>query len=307
MRVSRVRYPVSGLFLMLAACASPRPSTVDPTIAQFSSSARSAYERGALPQAVRFYELALARARTMDDSEDIGRAAHNLAACYLLLDRPADALARAGEAELELARGGMPVTEVLLLKAKAQIALGRTNEAQAALDAALAMKISPTVRADALLLKGAMACESGDLNGAGALLIQAQEAARQSGSPSVIAGTHRLSGRMAEMGALWNSAAADYDAETLLRRQAGQHREMAEALGRAGMTYEKAGQPALAAERFYRAGRGLYAQGDAVGALKLIEQGLKNSADAPEMKARLTALFEEIRRAVAGATAETKR
>jgi tetratricopeptide (TPR) repeat protein len=288
---------------LLTACASPKPSTVDPVIAQFASSASAAYERGALAQSAVFYEQALARARVLDDGVEIGRAAYNLAACRLALGSAKDTLSLLPEAQLELQRAGMTTEDVLVLQAKAQLALGRKDDARKTIDGILAAKSSPSARAGALVLSGGMSCDAGDRIGAEAELLKAREAARNVDDDSIKASLLQLSGSIAGMSHRWNDAARDHDAEAALLQRVGRYREMAEALSRAGVAYQKASLGQAATDRFYRSARSLFAQGDAVAALKTLDRGFAANKDAGDetLQAQLASLLDEIKRGLPAA------
>jgi hypothetical protein len=76
---------------------------------------------------------------------------------------------------------------------------------------------------------------------------------------------------------------------------------MAQALARAGVAWQTDGRSAEAADRLFRAGRSLAAQGDTVGALRQIEPALvaAKAAGQNDLTARIIALFEELKQQVA--------
>ncbi len=299
-QVSGFKFQVSGFLLLLCSCASPKPSSTDPVIAQFASSAHAAYERDAFQPSARFYEQALTRARILDDSAEIGRNAYNLAACYLLLDRPAEAHHLLQEARGEIVRSGGNTDAVDVLDAKAARAEGRKDDAVRQLNDVSKSTKDEAVRLEASLLLGEIAADAEDRVGAEEHLKAADKIAKSVDNTALSASRYNLSGRVATLYVKDKAAAGDFDQAAGLFQKADRFRDMANALGHAGEAYAAAGDPRAAADRFYRGARSLYAQGDAVAALKLIERGVTaaESTDDVSLQARLAYLFNEIKGAV---------
>ncbi len=296
-----LRVCVVNLFLasvlFIAGCSSAPPkSTVDGETVQYAASARAAYERGAYPQAVRFYELALNRARANDDGPEIARNGYNLAACQLALGLTTEARVTLQEALAEFGRARMDSQPALLLDAKAAQAAGQVQESRRVLDLAYGACKTDAQRVQVWLVRGELCADAGDGAGAGAALGEAEKIE----GDALVAARLSLAGRV---GMLENKAAAaaqNFDAAAAAWQRDGQTRDMAGALGRAGEAYLLAGDARAAADRLYRAARSLYAQGDAVGALQRVQRGLEANAQAEdaELQGLLTGLFESIKQDV---------
>ena len=96
-------------------------------------------------------------------------------------------------------------------------------------------------------------------------------------------------------------AARSFEAEAELLRMAHRYRDMGYGLVRVAEAYLAAGQPALAADRFFLAARSLDGRGDTEAAKALLASSLSAAEKAGDEKARARAqmLLEEItRRAV---------
>ncbi len=280
------------LLALLAGCASPTPSATDPLIAQMTSSARVAYDRGVYPQASRFYEQALRRARALDDAAEIARNAYNLAACKLILGQPSAARPLLAEALVEFERRRMDLQPVLLLDAKAALALGDTNECSQILDRAFARAKSDEPRAQIWALRGDIAVTAGD-RAAAAAALQELEKLR---APRALAATHQLAGRVALMNETYGEAARRFSQASDEWKRDGQWREMATALAAAASAFEQSGDHRAAADAAYRAARSFAGQGDTVSALKAVDQGLaaNSQANNAELQNALTALFNQL-------------
>ena len=91
-------------------------------------------------------------------------------------------------------------------------------------------------------------------------------------------------------------AAKEFDNETRLLRQAKRYPEMARALQNAAEAYLRAGDYSLAADRFFRAARITFAQGQNSAAMKLGNLALSaaDKAEDQSVKIRVRALLDEI-------------
>lgn len=299
----------TGLHLLglvaLVGCSTPKPEPADPVTSQLASSGRAAYARGSYPQAVRFYQQALARARARNDGMEVARCAYNLAASELADGHPAAARVALREARLELARTGLSTEPCWLLEAKAARAEGLGDEAQRALDAAIAEAQSGPERSEAWVLRGQWAAEAGDATAAGQALERSRQVLGKQAAGALEAAQDDLSGRITLLKGEPGKAAEAFDAAADAWQARDQLREMAGALGRGGEARLAAGDGHGAADRFYRAARSLYGQGDAVGALTWIQKALAvPQGRDPDQDALLQALFESIRGEVEQAKAQ---
>lgn len=305
------KYMVHGSWLMgvvlavviLSGCSTTKPvRVVDPEVATFADLAREAYDKSNFGQAVKLYGRALARARAADDALEIGNNAYNMAACLIALERYADARIPLREAAREFERIGVEISAAELLDAKAARLDGKPDEAQQIADRVLA-ELKPgenaAYRAQALLVRAQVACDRRDAAAARAEVELAKREMKKLRNPYLEAAIHGVLGRVALIEEAPAVAAAEFDLEAGLCRGAGKYRDMAMALGRAGQAFGEADQASVSADRYHRAARSLFAQGDELAALKMVESALKAAEKAGDQDAilRTVALFDEIRAA----------
>ena len=297
---------ILALLLMIggAGCSTPKPAVqVDPALAQLSSSARAAYNRGALTQAVAFYERAFLRARVVDDSRELALTGYNLAACYLILNRPVDARRVLKDAIPEFTRSGQDVIPARLLDAQAARALGRVDKAGDILDEVIKDSPDEGHRMQAWILKGEMACDAGS----GGEAIVALNAAKKLSTSDQVPGAGRdmLEARVEQIKGSPTKAAVAYDRAARTYQKAGRYREMATALTKAGLAHLDAAATEPACDRLYRASRSYFAQGDAVASLKVLEAALAAAerSDDPSWKDRISILLDQVRASVEKAKA----
>ena len=91
-------------------------------------------------------------------------------------------------------------------------------------------------------------------------------------------------------------AAGEFDQEALLLQQAEQYARMVTALQRAAESYRQAGKFRLAADRYFRAARSAFAQGQNSAARQLGNLSLSAANEAADQKAaaRAQSLLNEI-------------
>lgn len=301
MRAIRTLLPVL-LAALVAGCATSQPSRrTDPELARVASAARVTFDQGSPAKAARLYARSLRMARATDDAHEIGNNAYNLAACMAELAQYDDAMAMLGEARGEFARAGRSAEDLLMLEAKIERRRGRLDEAVAlAARAVDAAKGAAAVRVQAAVLRADVACDRGDPAGAQKELEGVAKNLGALGDPVLAAQAAGVAGRALAAQNEPGRTGAEYDREANLYRKAGKYRDMALALGRAGEAYSVAQQPAVAGDRFYRGARSLYAQGNQVEALKMIQTALESAEKSGDTGAvaRMAGLFEEIRRSV---------
>lgn len=294
---------VLAMFLVCA-CAKTKQaelaSGADPQIASDVKAARAAYESGGFLRAARYYELALARARALDHSEEIARNAYNAAACELKAGRPAEAASLLVEAEREFRASGMNPEPVLVLRSTAAAALGRHDEASVLASNALAAAKTDAERFDVLMLQFDLAYQRGDTGSAIELARLAGRSAHNTGSKGMRAGSAGAEGRVALLKKEPKAAAGRFDRSAELWREAGNIREMAAMLRAAGEAWMAAGQPAEAGERQYRAARSFFGQNERQAALACVEAAFKAADAAGDMllRSQITSLFEQIKKSV---------
>ena len=297
--------------VLLSGCSStPAPRPVDPEISRTARSARGAFDSGLVEAASRLYARALRRARQQDDATEIGTNAYNLALCEVILGDYNKARGALAEAKAEFARRGDIPPEVFLLEAKTAYRQGRGAEAEALVQQTL--KRFPSLSPDELIqftvLQGRLAVDRGDKIEARRRLEEIRELMEDTSDPALRAEGAGLAGIILLAEDKPGGAAAEFDRQAELLRQAGNYREMAIALGKAGDSYGRSGETCRAGERFFRSARSLFAQGDALTSLKMIESSLAALKECPEddLHPRIADLFEEIRQAVSAAEGSNK-
>lgn len=291
----------------LAGCASPpkMAPAPDAELAQAISSAQKAFSLASYDRAARFYELALQRARAIDDSAEIGKQAYNLAASLLLSNRAADALPYLTEAEAVFARARTDLGPVVLLRARVLRALGEADAAQLDVQKAVEFPTSREVQCQAWLLYGQLSCDATNVAEATKGLSRARSFLTD--DPALRAGVAGLAGRISLLNGDAGNAGLEFDKEAEFMRRAARYRDMATSLQRAGEAYAQAGDVAAAGLRFYRAARSWQGLGETVNALKAMERALAiiGSEDEPAWGPEMSALFSEIKATpVAGAPSE---
>jgi tetratricopeptide (TPR) repeat protein len=293
---------LATLTSLLTGCSSASPARqTSPEIATAASSARIAFQDGQIERASQLYARALAKARSMDDAYEIANNAYNQAACLVTLGQYEQAQALLQEAERESRRADVSRTDILLMQAQVAQALGKTEEAQSILKEVLSDSSKPEYRNQATVLETRMACDAGDLAAAEAKWKELQAVAQRKDTDVLLkAEIQALAGRIAVMKDQPVEAAKAADQQIDFLKQGGKYREMAQVLGRAAELYGQAEQWQPSWDRAYRSARSLFAQGDAVGALRQVEQAVKAAEKTgdPESQAATASLFAEVRKAV---------
>jgi tetratricopeptide (TPR) repeat protein len=293
--------------LLFTGCSTPPPppSPEQEELSRVTTTARMAYEQGSASQAARLYVRALAMARVQDDPVEIGNNAYNLAACLIAIEKYDDARSLLREAKREFERAKRPVTMILLLDAKAARLQGNAEEALALADQVLA-SLKPDDRGtyplQVALLRTQIACDRGDVAVSKAEFAKAGKALSDTRDPVLKADASGIAGRIALLENDPARAAREYDQQADYYKSAGRYRDMALSLGSAGQAYLDANTLVPSADRFYRSARSLYAQGDELAALKMVEAALAAGEKAGDQDSlmRTKALFDEIKKQVEG-------
>lgn len=308
-QVSSFRFQVSGFLaamvaLLLAGCSSTKPATREQIeLSRITTTAHAAYEQGSVSQAARLYVRALKMARVQDDPIELGNNAYNLAACLIALDKYDDARNLLQEAKRELERAKRPTLSILLLDAKAARLQGKPDEALALAEQVLVFPKQGgggTIPLQVSLLKTQIACDHGDVAAAKLELAKAQKMLKSKDDPILKADAAGAAGRIALLEGDPARAAQEYDRQVEYYKRAKKYREMALSLGSAGRAYLDANILTPAMDRLYRSARSLFAQGDELSALKMIEAALvsgEKSGDQNSLQ-RTRMLFDEIKKQV---------
>jgi len=289
-------------YLMLIGCARPAPDTavkIDSELSRSMTAGRLAFDQGLIDQAARFYQQALRRARAMDNASQIGDAAYNLAACWIHLNQFEKAKDLLDEAKTEIASIHGNIADIQLVEAKVAWLQGNPGEALMLADQVLSSPGSyPTdnLRLQVYLLRGQIACDKDDAVLALQELQKAKSVARLVSDHPLQADISALAGCIHLIKNEPVMAAKEFDSETRLLRQAKRYREMAHALQNAAEAYLSAGNYSLAADRFFRAARSTFAQGQNPAAMKLGHLALSTAdkAEDQSVKIRARALLDEI-------------
>jgi hypothetical protein len=179
---------------------------------------------------------------------------------------------------------------------------GRTGEVMSLADEIMAQAPPPSAgeRLQVHYFKGRMACDAGDAVRATAELAMARR--ELSGAPDSIsqARVAELSGRVERLANRHDRAAAEFDREASLLREGRLYNDMTYAVARAASAYRDAGRHQAAAERFYRAGRSAFGQGDPVTAAKFIKEAIDEAESAGDAQSadRYRLLLNEVQRGI---------
>jgi hypothetical protein len=281
------------LSMIIAGCESPAPVAVDRRdlrIVQATNAAQTAFDQGDLGSAANLYQRALDRARALDASNSIVDAAIALAICKTESGDDSSAAPLLLEAGYESDRaGGYRHDEVTLLRARLAYRQKQLDQARTLATALVAdPKASMTVRAQAHVLLGELACDDANAVAADKELAAATIPASANPPPMLAADSNRLQGRVELLHGQAAKAGQAFDREAETCGQMGIERRVTAALGRAGDAYAAAGQRNDAADRYYRAARSAAGHGD----LALARNWLK-LADADATDPRLRELIAQ--------------
>ena len=174
-------------------------------------------------------------------------------------------------------------------------------EALTFLDEIAASNPAQSIRLQAIILRGQIVGDAGDLDAANSELRAAEGLVASSRlvlSASVGADLAKLAGTVSRLEGKADVAARMFDDEAELLRNAHRYRDMAYALARAAEAYLASGELALAADRFFLAARSLEGHGDTQAARSLLASSVSAAKGAADEDARVRAetLLEEISR-----------
>ena len=245
-----------------AGCGTPRVSSFDSRIKDWSETARVAYGEGNVARAAELYGMALERARLTDSRQEVGKTAYNLALCKAALGRDAEARLLLSQATAVLPPGSPEAGRARLAEAELDHAGGNEERAAATARDVLAGGADSDTRAQAYVLLAEAAWRANDTAScavewrkAAAELSKDSEPLVWARTDAVAAGLDRAEGRYVEAG-----GALERQAKWL--GTAGQYREMAAALAEAAAAYQKGSDLKAAAGCALRAAQSLAANGD---------------------------------------------
>lgn len=294
---ARRSFPVLGICL-LAACTSVPKVTVDAAIASNVKSARTAYEAGAFGRAAKHYELALARARALDDSAEIGRNAYNAAACHLRAGDAKTAAALLVEADREFTRNGSSRSPVLILRAQAAMEIGQLAEAESFVKTAEETSSNERERSEAMAAKLDVLIAQGKISDAVKIVETLEREAK--GRKEFQAKLESGKGRLHRAKQEHRQAAEAFEKSAKLWSEHANTRELAIHLAAAGEARMKAGDAMRATDDYYRAARSYLGQRNYEASLKCLQDAMKcaEATNDPELRGQIGALFELIKNTV---------
>jgi len=250
-----------GAPLVFIGCAGPKrvpPIEADRAFTEATIAARAAFQQNRLDQAAALYEIALRRARALDESSMIGEAAYNLAACRLRLQQHERARPLLTEAGHALARSGPALADVLILQARAAHLAGDDSEARAFIQQLRgdpSAQPTPAQLCQVAIIEGQTACKNQDWVLATDLLRQAREVLGPGAGSLLKAQLAGLAATIALGTRDFRTAAASLDQRAALLREAKQYWALGAALAQAGEAYRELEEYGLAADHLYRAAR----------------------------------------------------
>jgi tetratricopeptide (TPR) repeat protein len=273
----------------------------DAFITQASSAAKLAYEQGNFGQSKKLFRLALMRAQAINDAALAADAAYNLAMCEIGLGDYDSAAQLLRQAYYDAIRASSNTADIQLVRAKVAFLRTKPLEALTFLDEIAASNPTQSIQLQAIIVRGQIFGDAGDRNAANSELRAAESLVASSRvviSASVGADLAKLAGTVSRLEGKTDIAARFFDDEAELLRNAHRYRDMAYALARAAEAYLASGGLALAADRFFLAGRSLEGHGDTQAAKSLLASSVSAAKAAADQDARVRAetLLEEITR-----------
>ena len=296
--------------LMLAAgCASPQAQFTDADWVSHVTTGKGSAGRGDYRRGADAFGRAQERARALDDAEALAVAAVNRAVCLLQTGRAAEALAGVEEALADERISPERRMELNVAGARAELALGRPEEARARTAAVLQAHPPGVLRAQAVLALGGAELAGLDAPAAERALASLPAAVWDTAPAGLQAERAEMEARIAAMLESPRGAWDWQDRAAALWREAGRLPDMARALAEAGRQARAAGASAAAGDRFWRAARSLWAQGLRDEAVGVLEEGVACAAEARDeaagrRMAQLLVTFQEQTRPMDGKTEE---
>ncbi len=294
------------LFLVIIAmtgCRGPSvthdPKIPDEVYDRLTVSARAAFQRGDIERADELYLQALNRARVMDRPSEIGASAYHLAICRIAAGEVAsgiELLQKADNALKDFVDDRIPV---LIASAEAYRMINNRSAATNYLDEALNMlgrRRARPLRVQIHTLQAMIAIEEGRVQDAERALARAGDNMESDMPLRMHARIAEIEGLLYMRGGDYLSAAAAFDREANLYRDAAIFKDMVRARTRSAQASSRAGEYMAAAENYFRAARSQFANGYTDAAQRLLEQAqvnLENVAD-NDQKAHLALRIKQL-------------
>ena len=281
--------------LLAAGCATPKAAQfTDADWVSHSTTGRGAYERGDYHRAAEAYGRAEQRARALDDADALAVAAVNRATALVAAGQAADATAGIAEALADARIAKERHAELLVAAARAELALGKSDDAIARVDEALKLEPPPALKAQALLAKSGAELARENPAAATKALTDGMSAKEWKGLPiSLQAEQAALRAQIAVAEKNPAEAMVLQDEAATLWKKTNRLPDMARALAEAGRQAQAADDLAGACDRFYRAARSLWAQGFRPDAIRVLEEGVQaaEQLDDEAIAKKIAALF----------------
>ena len=207
------------------------------------------------------YARVLARAYARDDATAIGDIGYEYALALLRNNNPREAVTQARKTREELKRRNLPpFAELFLVEAVANYALTENDQARAMAELAIrrAAPKDQATKGRANFIRGMVAADALNVTALDQVLV----AMGRPTDDALKADLAELKGRKNMLQGKAKAAIAEFENAAELRQNFREYTGMARALAAAGDAAKSAGDNAVAADRFYRAGRSAAVQKD---------------------------------------------
>ena len=220
----------------------------------------------------------LKSAREADDSGAIALNAYNLAVCMMEQGKTDDILPLIHEARAELAASKKSSLCTYVLESQALKKAGKVKEGLEVAQTAEGMidrSTDPAIAVQSKVITADLKILNGDIQATRAEMKKIEALTKKVESPVVQSMTEGLAARLYLAEDNPEAAAGRFDREAGLLKGAGLFEPMAQSFESSGKSYEQAKNYTAAADRYFRAGRSLYASGRQTGS----KNDLKRAVD----------------------------
>ena len=276
----RIKGPLLAMAVVLTACSGSNrtdqkiaTTPTDPGLDSARQLARFALRNAQHEQAVILYSRVLARAYARDDAAAIGDIGYEYALALLRNGSPKEAVTQASKTRHELERRNFaPFAELYLVEAVANYALTENLSARAMAQQAIkrAAAGDQATRGRANFILGMIAADTEDLPALNQVITAMgapTDSALQADLAEIIGRRQMLEGNS-------RAALSRFELAAELRQNLREYTGMARALAASGAAAKAAGDNAVAADRYYRAGRSAAVQRDRRKAVSWLTEAL---------------------------------
>lgn len=202
------------------------------------------------------------------------------------------------EARAEMKSAGEQMAYVDLLEAAFMRKTGRTNEALDIMRETISGldRSDREINAQCRLMEAELLCDAGRTDEVRKQMKDVDYYVKKVGTLALQAAQMHLRGRVTGLAGDTRAAAEQFDAESLLRQQAGQYRAMGKALEAAAGMYEKEQDYFSSSDRYFKAGRSVLYSGSASVAEPILRLALAaaNKAGNQYVISQANAMLEQI-------------